>query len=100
MVWNGYISTFHRIYKNSCRCNFVCDVRSGQFGGGDLLKCSFSAGLAAPAIAHGLGALAPTLGSLVPSVGASGFAAAATATGTDAGAVAVAASFGGIDDIS
>ncbi|WVZ17953.1 hypothetical protein V8G54_005275 [Vigna mungo] len=51
-------------------------------------------GLAAPAIAHGLGALAPALGGLVPAIGASGFAAAATATGSAAGSVAVAASFG------
>lgn len=53
-------------------------------------------GLAAPAIAAGLGALAPTLGTLVPIIGASGFAAAASAAGTVAGSVAVAASFGGI----
>lgn len=52
-------------------------------------------GLAAPAIAAGLGALAPTLGTLIPVIGASGFAAAASAAGTVAGSVAVAASFGG-----
>ncbi|ESW08050.1 hypothetical protein PHAVU_009G014300 [Phaseolus vulgaris] len=51
-------------------------------------------GLAAPAIAHGLGALAPALGSVVPAIGAGGFAAAATATGSAAGSVAVMASFG------
>ena len=53
-------------------------------------------GLAAPAIAAGLGALAPTLGTLIPVIGAGGFAAAASAAGTVAGSVAVAASFGGI----
>jgi len=55
-------------------------------------------GLAAPAIAQGLGALAPTLGSIIPAIGAGGFAAAATATGSVAGSVAVAASFGGMED--
>ncbi|PKA46499.1 hypothetical protein AXF42_Ash012632 [Apostasia shenzhenica] len=50
--------------------------------------------LAAPAIAAGFGALAPTLGTLVPVIGASGFAAVATAAGSVAGSVAVAASFG------
>ena len=57
---------------------------------------NLSTGLAAPAIAAGLGALAPTLGTLIPVIGASGFAAAASAAGTVAGSVAVAASFGGI----
>lgn len=57
---------------------------------------NFITGLAAPAIAQGLGALAPTLGSIVPAVGG-GFAAAASATGSVAGSVTVAASFGGID---
>ena len=52
-------------------------------------------GLAAPAIAAGFGALAPTLGTMIPLIGASGFAAAATAAGSVAGSVAVAASFGG-----
>lgn len=52
-------------------------------------------GLAAPAIAAGLGALAPTLGTLIPVIGANEFAAAASAAGTVAGSVAVAASFGG-----
>lgn len=55
-------------------------------------------GLVAPAIAQGLGALAPTLGSIIPAIGAGGFAAAATATGSVAGSVAVAASFGGMED--
>ena len=58
---------------------------------------NFITGLAAPAIAQGLGALAPTLGSIVPAVGAGGFAAAASATGSVAGSVTVATSFGGID---
>jgi len=40
--------------------------------------------------------LAPTLGTLIPVIGASGFSAAASAAGTVAGSVAVAASFGGI----
>lgn len=52
-------------------------------------------GLAAPAIAAGFGALAPTLGTLVPFIGASGFAAMAAAAGSVAGSVVVAASFGG-----
>ncbi|KAK7307500.1 hypothetical protein VNO77_40627 [Canavalia gladiata] len=60
--------------------------------GGTLM--AITGGLAAPAIAAGLGALAPTLGTLIPVIGASGFAAAATAAGTVAGSVAVAASFG------
>ncbi|CAA6673675.1 unnamed protein product [Spirodela intermedia] len=51
-------------------------------------------GLAAPAIAAGFGALAPTLGTLMPVIGASGFAAIASAAGSVAGSVAVAASFG------
>ncbi|KAL6659957.1 hypothetical protein ACP70R_002079 [Stipagrostis hirtigluma subsp. patula] len=50
--------------------------------------------LAAPAIAAGFGALAPTLGTIVPFIGASGFAAMAAAAGSVAGSVAVAASFG------
>ncbi|KAG6702884.1 hypothetical protein I3843_07G054800 [Carya illinoinensis] len=60
--------------------------------GGALM--AITGGLAAPAIAAGLGALAPTLGTLIPVIGASGFAAAASAAGTVAGSVAVAASFG------
>ncbi|KAI4325797.1 hypothetical protein MLD38_031164 [Melastoma candidum] len=60
--------------------------------GGALM--AITGGLAAPAIAAGLSALAPTLGTLIPVIGASGFAAAASAAGTVAGSVAVAASFG------
>ncbi|KAG8662772.1 transmembrane and coiled-coil domain-containing protein 4 isoform X2 [Manihot esculenta] len=60
--------------------------------GGTLM--AITGGLAAPAIAAGFSALAPTLGTLIPVIGASGFAAAATAAGTVAGSVAVAASFG------
>ncbi|KAG0457139.1 hypothetical protein HPP92_021984 [Vanilla planifolia] len=60
--------------------------------GGALL--AVTGGLAAPAIAAGFGALAPTLGTLVPFIGASGFAAVAGAAGSVAGSVAVAASFG------
>lgn len=60
-----------------------------------ILAICCAIGLAAPAIAAGLGALAPTLGTLIPVIGASGFAAAASAAGTVAGSVAVAASFGG-----
>lgn len=52
-------------------------------------------GLAAPAIAAGFSALAPTLGTIIPVIGAGGFAAVATAAGSVAGSVAVAASFGG-----
>ncbi|KAL6993466.1 hypothetical protein U1Q18_011582 [Sarracenia purpurea var. burkii] len=59
----------------------------------DCIFC-FATGLAAPAIAAGLGALAPTLGTLIPVIGASGFAAAASVAGSVAGSVAVAASFG------
>ncbi|KAL8091429.1 transmembrane and coiled-coil domain-containing protein STS1-like isoform X2 [Apium graveolens] len=60
--------------------------------GGTLM--AITGGLAAPAIAAGFGALAPTLGTIIPVIGASGFAAAATAAGSVAGSVAVAASFG------
>lgn len=63
--------------------------------GCDCFYFNHSTGLAAPAIAAGLGALAPTLGTLIPVIGASGFAAAFGAAGTVAGSVAVAASFGG-----
>ncbi|XP_073102450.1 uncharacterized protein [Elaeis guineensis] len=71
--------------------------RSGIIGaaaltGGTLL--AISGGLAAPAIASGFSALAPTLGTLVPAIGASGFAAAVSAAGSAAGSMAVAASFG------
>lgn len=52
-------------------------------------------GLAAPAIAAGFSALAPTLGTIIPVIGAGGFAAAASVAGSVAGSVAIAASFGG-----
>lgn len=57
-------------------------------------------GLAAPAIAAGFGALAPALGTIIPVIGAGGFAAVATAAGSVAGSVAVAASFGGVRPFS
>eukprot|EP00250_Pteridium_aquilinum_P032949 c4993_g1_i1 orf=148-2340(+) len=60
--------------------------------GGALL--ALTGGLAAPAIAAGLTALAPTLGTIIPVIGSTGFAAAAAAAGTTVGSVAVAASFG------
>lgn len=67
-------------------------IGAAALTGGTLL--AVTGGLAAPAIAAGLSALAPTLGTIVPIIGASGFAAAATAAGSVAGSVAVAASFG------
>ncbi|KAJ6739969.1 TRANSMEMBRANE AND COILED-COIL DOMAIN-CONTAINING PROTEIN 4 TMCO4 [Salix purpurea] len=67
-------------------------IGAAAITGGTLL--AITGGLAAPAIAAGFGALAPTLGTIIPVIGASGFAAAATAAGTVAGSVAVAASFG------
>ncbi|XP_015583614.1 transmembrane and coiled-coil domain-containing protein 4 isoform X3 [Ricinus communis] len=67
-------------------------IGAAAITGGTLL--AITGGLAAPAIAAGFGALAPTLGTLIPVIGASGFAAAASAAGTVAGSVAVAASFG------
>lgn len=67
-------------------------IGAAALTGGTLL--AITGGLAAPAIAAGLSALAPTLGTIVPVIGASGFAAAATAAGSVAGSVAVAASFG------
>uniref|UniRef100_A0A2P2JND7 Uncharacterized protein MANES_01G142700 n=1 Tax=Rhizophora mucronata TaxID=61149 RepID=A0A2P2JND7_RHIMU len=67
-------------------------IGAAAITGGTLM--AITGGLAAPAIAAGFSALAPTLGTLIPVIGASGFAAAATATGTVAGSVAVAASFG------
>lgn len=67
-------------------------IGAAALTGGALL--AITGGLAAPAIAAGLSALAPTLGTIVPVIGASGFAAAATAAGSVAGSVAVAASFG------
>ncbi|CAK7334379.1 unnamed protein product [Dovyalis caffra] len=68
-------------------------IGAAAITGGTLL--AITGGLAAPAIAAGFGALAPTLGTIIPVIGASGFAAAASAAGTIAGSVAVAASFGG-----
>ncbi|OWM66418.1 hypothetical protein CDL15_Pgr013635 [Punica granatum] len=68
-------------------------IGAAALTGGALL--AITGGLAAPAIAAGLSALAPTLGTLIPVIGASGFAAVASAAGTVAGSVAVAASFGG-----
>ncbi|XP_010489507.2 PREDICTED: transmembrane and coiled-coil domain-containing protein 4-like isoform X3 [Camelina sativa] len=67
-------------------------VGAAALTGGTLM--AITGGLAAPAIAAGFGALAPTLGTIIPVIGASGFAAAAEAAGTVAGSVAVAASFG------
>ncbi|XP_077246446.1 transmembrane/coiled-coil protein (DUF726) isoform X2 [Tasmannia lanceolata] len=67
-------------------------IGAAALTGGTLL--AITGGLAAPAIAAGFSALAPTLGTLVPVIGASGFAAVATAAGSVAGSVAVAASFG------
>ncbi|XAR73805.1 hypothetical protein NMG60_11007898 [Bertholletia excelsa] len=67
-------------------------IGAAALTGGTLM--AITGGLAAPAIAAGLGALAPTLGTILPVIGASGFAAAASAAGTVAGSVAVAASFG------
>ncbi|CAL2273977.1 unnamed protein product [Prunus armeniaca] len=55
-------------------------IGAAAITGGTLL--TITGGLAAPAIAAGLGALAPTLGTLIPIIGASGFAAAASAAGT------------------
>lgn len=60
--------------------------------GGALM--AITGGLAAPAIAAGFGALAPTLGTFIPLIGAGGFAAAASVAGSVAGSVAIAASFG------
>ncbi|CAM0870962.1 unnamed protein product [Alopecurus aequalis] len=67
-------------------------IGAAALTGGALL--ALTGGLAAPAIAAGFGALAPTLGTIIPVIGASGFAAMATAAGSVAGSVAVAASFG------
>ncbi|CAN8271200.1 unnamed protein product [Cochlearia groenlandica] len=67
-------------------------VGAAALTGGTLM--AITGGLAAPAIAAGFGALAPTLGTIVPVIGASGFAAAASAAGSVSGSVAVAASFG------
>ncbi|KAK1304921.1 hypothetical protein QJS10_CPB11g00906 [Acorus calamus] len=83
--------------SGSSRSKWSSWKRGGIIGaaaltGGTLL--AITGGLAAPAIAAGFSALAPTLGTLVPVIGASGFAAAASAAGSVAGSVAVAASFG------
>ncbi|KAG7623083.1 hypothetical protein ISN44_As04g038070 [Arabidopsis suecica] len=67
-------------------------IGAAAITGGTLM--AITGGLAAPAIAAGFGALAPTLGTIIPVIGAGGFAAAASAAGTVAGSVAVAASFG------
>nr|CAB3499161.1 unnamed protein product [Digitaria exilis] len=67
-------------------------IGAAALTGGTLM--AISGGLAAPAIAAGFTALVPTLHTLVPIIGASGFAAIATAAGHTAGSVAVAASFG------
>ncbi|KAL2246511.1 UNVERIFIED_CONTAM: Transmembrane and coiled-coil domain-containing protein 4 [Sesamum indicum] len=67
-------------------------IGAAALTGGTLM--AITGGLAAPAIAAGFGALAPTLGTIIPVIGASGFAAVASAAGSVAGSVAVAASFG------
>ncbi|KAK9062035.1 hypothetical protein SSX86_019219 [Deinandra increscens subsp. villosa] len=67
-------------------------IGAAAITGGTLM--AITGGLAAPAIAAGFSALAPTLGAIVPVIGAGGFAAVATAAGSVAGSVAVAASFG------
>ncbi|GFY99705.1 transmembrane/coiled-coil protein [Actinidia rufa] len=65
---------------------------AAALAGGTLM--AITGRLAAPAIFAELGSLAPTLGTLIPVIGASGFAAAASAAGPVAGSVAVAAYFG------
>ncbi|KAJ8764408.1 hypothetical protein K2173_006148 [Erythroxylum novogranatense] len=67
-------------------------IGAAAITGGTLM--AITGGLAAPAIAAGFSALAPTLGTLIPVIGATGFAAVASVAGTVAGSVAVAASFG------
>lgn len=67
-------------------------IGAAALTGGTLM--AITGGLAAPAIAAGFSALAPTLGTIIPVIGAGGFAAVATAAGSVAGSVAVAASFG------
>ncbi|EYU31146.1 hypothetical protein ABFS82_08G237700 [Erythranthe guttata] len=67
-------------------------IGAAALTGGTLM--AVTGGLAAPAIAAGFSALAPTLGTIIPVIGAGGFAAVATAAGSVAGSVAVAASFG------
>ncbi|KAL4577692.1 hypothetical protein LXL04_013803 [Taraxacum kok-saghyz] len=72
-------------------------IGAAALTGGTLM--AITGGLAAPAIAAGFSALAPTLGTIIPVIGAGGFAAVATAAGSVAGSVAVAASFGEINVI-
>ncbi|XP_051114828.1 uncharacterized protein LOC127240292 [Andrographis paniculata] len=67
-------------------------IGAAALTGGTLM--AITGGLAAPAIAAGFSALAPTVGAIIPVVGASGCAFLATAAGSAAGSVAVAASFG------
>ncbi|KAK1423578.1 hypothetical protein QVD17_18882 [Tagetes erecta] len=67
-------------------------IGAAAITGGTLM--AITGGLAAPAIASGVSALAPTLGTVMPVIGAGGFAAVASAAGSVAGSVAVAASFG------
>ncbi|XP_050367085.1 uncharacterized protein LOC126785435 [Argentina anserina] len=67
-------------------------IGAAALTGGTLM--AITGGLAAPAIAQGLSALAPVLGGIIPAIGATGFAAAATAAGSITGSLAVAASFG------
>ncbi|KAL3844697.1 hypothetical protein ACJIZ3_002100 [Penstemon smallii] len=67
-------------------------IGAAALTGGALM--AITGGLAAPAIAAGFGALAPTLGTIIPVIGTGGFAAVASAAGSVAGSVAVAASFG------
>ncbi|PWA56666.1 hypothetical protein CTI12_AA416220 [Artemisia annua] len=67
-------------------------IGAAAITGGTLM--AITSGLAAPAIASGVGALAPTLGTIMPVIGAGGFAAVASAAGSVAGSAAVAASFG------
>ncbi|GMI78550.1 hypothetical protein like AT4G36210 [Hibiscus trionum] len=67
-------------------------IGAAALTGGSLI--ALTGGLVAPVIGHGLGALVPTLVGLVPAVGVGGVAVAATATGSIAASVAVAASFG------
>ncbi|GAB2219576.1 hypothetical protein Droror1_Dr00007213 [Drosera rotundifolia] len=67
-------------------------IGAAAFTGGTVM--AVTGGLAAPAIAQGLGALAPTLGGLLPAIGAGGFAAAAGAMGSVGGSIPIAASFG------
>ena len=89
MVWELFVllewtSFRQKIYANMSNCYL------------SLTLFYFITSLATPAVTQGLGALAPTLGSVVPAIGASGFAATASATGSVAGSAAVAASFGGM----